>query len=48
MEDFLKTAMLFKSGYASISNKYAFNDGKTGNVQTVELCLVLGMDVDIE
>ena len=46
--DFPSTACAFTKKYVALSNEYAFSDGRQGNIKTVDMCMVLGMDVEIE
>ena len=44
---FPSTAYALTKDYAFASNPYAFNDGQETS-KTVDLCMVMGMDVEIE
>ena len=45
--DFSSTAFVLTKDYAFVSNLYAFSDGRNTS-KTVDLCMVMGMDVEIE
>ena len=45
--DFPSTAAALTKKYAVLPIKFAFRDGR-GNTKTVDLCMVLGMDLEIE
>ena len=45
--DFPSTAYVLTKDYAFVSNPYAFNDGRNAS-KTVDLCMVMGMDVEID
>ena len=46
--DFPTKAFGLTQKYASVSNPYAFSNGRQGNSKTVNLCMVMGMDEDIK
>ena len=46
--DFPTTAFVLTQKYAFVSNPFAFSDGRQGNTKTVDMCIVLRMDEDIE
>ena len=45
--DFPSTAYVLTKDYAFVSNPHAFNDGRNAS-KTVDLCMVMGMDVEIK
>ena len=46
--DFPTIAFALTQKYAFVSNKFAFSDGRQGNTKTVDMCMALGMDEEIE
>ena len=42
------TALDVIRNYASAPHRYAFNDGRQGTFKSVDLCMVLGIDAEIE
>ena len=46
--DFPSTACALTKKYVVLPNKFVFHDGRQGNTKTVDLCMIIGMDVEIE
>ena len=46
--DFPTTAFALTQKYAFVFNKFAFSEGRQGNTKTVDMCMIRGMDEEIE